>query len=216
MPDPNNIVLNDHRLAFMLIPKVANTSIKMAMLNMMGIYPKEPRGLNHYMGCRSQHGNVFHVEQKSKLATDYADYLRIAFVRNPFDRILSCYRDKVLATHHRSFTRFGIAHGDSLRKFINIIKDVPDNHAEQHFRSQSAELIHNDNLVPDFVGRFETIDSDWHQVQSLALDQCGLILDDLPHVNKSSRFDIEMDNETRADIATRYKCDFESFGYSYD
>jgi len=211
MPDPNNIVLTGKGLTFMLIPKVANTSIKVAMLNAIGINAKWP-GLNGFMANAHANRHIFYTADKAQLSN--SDDLKIAFVRNPYDRIMSCYRNKVVQTHHRAFEKYGIWQNISFDQFIRSIERIPDERADQHFRSQYYELYHNDDLVPDFVGRFENLGDDWKKVQHLVDDQCGISLPDLPHTNRSRPIPIEMAESVRDMIARRYANDFEAFGYA--
>lgn len=212
MPDPNNIVIHKHRLVFMLIPKVANTSIKMAILNAFDIHHKEPKALNHYMATCRSNGSVFSLESKQQIA-QYGDYLKIAFVRNPFDRIISCYKNKVLQTHHRSFEKFGINHGDSLDRFIDIISNIDDSKAEQHFRSQHEELFINGYCIPDYIGSFENINVGWKVTQFIVEEHCGLKLPDIPHVNQTDNMEIDVPLYLCEKIKQRYANDFEAFAY---
>ena len=97
--------------------------------------------------------------------------------------------------------------------FINIIKDIPDIRADQHFRSQYHDLYHNDKRVPDFVGKFETLSDGWKDVQMIVKTLRGMDLPDLPHVNNTPPMDIKVTSGIEAIIKKRYARDYEAFGY---
>ena len=208
MPDPNNLVLTQHPLAFMLLPKVANTSIKAAVLQSIGI-DAGYAGLNHFMSQAMRNAHIFRIKSKQELAG--SDRFKAAFVRNPYDRIVSCYKDKVLRNHHRAFDKYDIPHGCSFDYFVRRISDIPDDKADQHFRSQYHELYYQDKLVPDFVGKFESLNDDWSRLNSLI----DLDLSPLPHHNKTDDKTIDISLPLCRLIRERYADDFEAFGYAH-
>ena len=210
MPDPNNFILVNRGLTFMLIPKVANTSIKMSFLKACGLDVCYPQ-LNHVVASAVANRHVFRIATGNEISK--SQDLKIAFVRHPLDRIVSCYKDKVVRRTHQAFERIGINHGISFEAFINIIKDIPDDKADQHFRSQYHDLYYNDNLIPDYVGKFETLNADWKKVQKLVSDRCNTELPDLPHVNKTPVMDIDIPLYLADRIKRRYANDYEAFGY---
>jgi hypothetical protein len=195
MPDPNNIVLHDHKLVFMCIPKAANTSIKNAIQKSLGM-----------KGDPNQLGK-FDIWDKYQIHS--SDYFSIAFVRNPIDRLVSCYKDKVIRKHFPAFEKHGIDHGMDFESFVEIVVSTPDIKADQHFRSQAHELLIDDEIVPDYIGNVENIYNDWQTVKTLCPT---LNLPDLPFDNVSG-FDISIDDTIKDKIYKRYKRDFEIFNY---
>jgi hypothetical protein len=87
-----------------------------------------------------------------KLSTEQKSYFIFAFVRNPLDRLVSCYEDKVKSTkqHHGKYyfdtnynkifinTFFGdkFRQDMSFGEFIKLVCKIPDLFADGHFKSQ--------------------------------------------------------------------------------
>lgn len=161
MPDPNNIALREHGIVFMLIPKVANTSVKMALADALGI----DRGYIH-------NPNRFEYVDTEE-AKDFPQ--RIAFVRDPLDRLLSCYRDKVIGSPSARIVNglraFGIQPNMPFLDFVETVAAIPDEKCggvAQHFRSQAYSLCYDDDsLIPNVLVRFEELNKGWAAVQQL-------------------------------------------------
>ena len=101
-----------------------------------------------------------------------------SFVRNPLTRLHSCYRDKVVNAADRrprcSLSVYGIEFGISFDEFVRRVADIPDERADQHFRSQHTFLMHGDELLVHHLGRLERFDEDWQAVaQRLGLERPG-------------------------------------------
>lgn len=195
MPDPNNIIVPGHDLIFMCIPKAANTSIKVAIMDALGM-----TGNPH---------SVFRACTKQEAQKTSA--FKIAFVRNPIARLRSCYIDKVINNNFPAFKRCGIDHRIEFEEFVDIVCCLPDDKSDQHFRSQHYELYENGECVPDFVGKVERISRDWEAVKKICSGY-GLNLPDLKTKNATnSGFKIQ--DNLLYKIKTRYKNDLKVFNY---
>lgn len=205
MPDPNNVALRDHDVVFMCLPKVANTSIKIAILKAL----ERPVPWNvHQEGL---------FECVSKEAAKRFTY-RIAFIRDPLTRLASCYQDKIMERTDGEFLpglqKYGLWPGMPFLTFIERIAEIPDEQASgvgQHFRSQSFDLFDGDKAVPNWIGRLENIEEDWPELRGYLL-AAGL---DLPPLTCERRT-INKPNycpRGRAFATQRYKEDIRLFGY---
>lgn len=144
-------------------------------------------------------------------------YFKFAFVRNPWDRLVSSYTflkqggmnadDAAFAERHLArFTDFGdfVRHGlreDAIRRWI-------------HFRPQTAFVCREDgSCVLDFVGRFESIRHDFGKIAS----RSGLAVE-LSLTNRSHRYDYRRyyDDDTAEGVALHYAADACAFGYRFD
>ena len=209
------VLLPDRQVAYLVVSKVACTSIKTALGRAYGIRPEVPHaihGREHFRYCRGE------------LPAASRHYFTFAFVRDPFDRLLSCYRDKVLyreghplypEPYFRHYP-YPITPNMPFRDFVRVIAEIPDRHADRHFKSQYAVLHRQGVLLPDFVGRFETLARDWRVVA----ERCGFerVLD---HLHPSAATtpavcDLESyfsDPELVGIVSRRYRRDLEAFGY---
>jgi len=154
----------------------------------------------------------------------FADFRKFSFVRNPFDRLLSCYREKLLHDAHHFNQKLWndpLQHlfdvdAISFKDFVEFVCLVPEAYTEPHLRMQHTTLFRPDGSpVADFIGRFEKIDQDIDRLSKFL----GVPVD-LPHKNRSNKKDEEyrdfFDVELRDKVARRYRDDLESFGYTFE
>ena len=145
----------------------------------------------------------------------WADAYIFAFVRNPLDRLYSCYANKVLdiqgSGELNPFRHFGVSNESSFEDFVKIIIDVPDSEADRHFRTQKWFLSDDDQLITNYIGKIENLQEDWQVLVE------RFSLQPLPHKNKSSLqktlYSQFYTPETWNLALKRYACDIELFGY---
>jgi hypothetical protein len=185
----SNAVLHREKVVFMLIPKAAATSIQRA--------------------ANLRRNNV-EWRSKQYVLNECVDYYKISFVRNPLERLISCWRGMVYTKLHRTFHLFGIAPQTPFEDFVRIVHATPDWQADKHFRGQSASLIDAGRLIPDFLGNVEQIDEEWKMVQGLM--RCvRRPADDLEHHNVSTGPKPEYSEETLQLAKERYADDLSHF-----
>ncbi len=216
-PENRGIISIEKRFIFFYIPKVASTTIKKALAKTLFDKIVDARVHTFWFD------EVIDVKNG-----DYPDYFKFTFVRNPWDRIVSCYSDKIL---HEDVTNYKYKNGVFRRyirkyknlfyrgmpfeEFVKVISRIPDNRADRHFRSQRSFITDkNDNILVDFIGRFEKLPKD------LAFLSKKADLKDIPffHENKSKRekdYRMMYTEETRRLVAERYKNDIELFDYRF-
>lgn len=199
MPKSNFFILDKYKLVSMGIPKCGQTSIKRAFL-----------------------GNVYNVHDKQAL--DYIPlefmgtmvrdlkshgYTTFTFVRNPYDRVASFWKQKI-ATPNK-FTDFSkqFDHGMTFEETIDRILEIPEDICNIHFRSQVRQITVNDEL-PDFIGRLETMKEDWLELQ----EAIGKELPSLPWENRTDAKEEDIwTEELKEKVYIRYQDDFETLGY---
>jgi len=138
---------------------------------------------------------------------------KFSFVRNPFDRVCSHYRYRIktnqIGIHHSQLDIndwIKRAYGD---------KD-PRYYDQPLYFSPCCHWItdHNGNFIVDFIGKLETISSDWEIIKR----ECG-IRADLPNRNTTitSLEEVSSLDATSKEIIRWHFCeDFNAFGYSKD
>jgi chondroitin 4-sulfotransferase 11 len=163
-------VFDRQRLVYISIPKVACTSIKIALMGDMS-----HAGNEHFRYMHIHHDVT--ALHRPYLPRRARDYFKFAFVRNPFDRLVSFYEDKIRRpTQHDGRYYFDSAYNKFLTKklfgaafapdmtfpdFARLVNRVPDWLADAHFKSQYAVLFRQGRPIPDFIGHFENIERDW-------------------------------------------------------
>lgn len=149
-------------------------------------------------------------------------YFTFAFVRNPWDWVISEYffnLQKHEGRLHRGLRRLGLTreittfgeagfrrHWETMKQFRR------GTHPENRF--QLAFLAdESGRLLVDFVGRYERLQADFDTI----CDRIGIPGRELPHSNKSRRghYTDYYTDATRDLVAQHYRKDIEFFGYRF-
>ena len=217
------VALHKFRVLYFAVPKVANSSIKSICVDLLGIDVPDgtwkpslfnTRKFDHLYDRRAV---LISLAEAQKLS----GYWKFAFVRNPWDRLVSCFHEKLAGDHPaaKAFTatmrRKGVLTDlqVSFPDFVRGIAEVPDPLADRHIRSQHCFLAGEDGkLLVDYVGRFERLALDFQLVgRRLGVDI------ELPHLLKSDRrpYKEYYSNELRTLVGERYRRDIELFEYVF-
>jgi len=145
-------------------------------------------------------------------ANDYGGYFRFAFVRNPWDRLVSCWLDKVVKLNHYQFSEEKLAKMQDFKNFVDHVAQIDIQTCnDPHIRLQ-ATMIDLNHV--DFVGRFERFEADFLKV----LDVLGIGEIEIPKKNASQNRKTyhEYYNEaTKQKVAEIYKKDIQIFSYQF-
>lgn len=129
-------------------------------------------------------------------------------MRNLWDRVVSCYINRVVKKPHRAFKE---CFGKDFDTFVKYIERQNIRIADRHIRAQTA-------LVPlnhvDFIGRFENFEDDLKHV----LNVLGMNDVEIPHKNPSfhEHYSTYYTEETKNIIARIYEDDINTFGYQFE
>lgn len=147
----------------------------------------------------------------SNPANRYPDYFKFAFVRNPWDRLVSCWKDKVVSYNYFRFSDSDRSKLKSFENFVAFLEGVDIESCDLHLRSQS-KLVDVDNL--DYIGRFESFSSDLHAlVQKLELGEVKIKRLNASDNRKNYRK--YYDEALRQKVASIYREDIEIFSYNF-
>lgn len=214
-----NILLEDYRAIYIPIPKVACSTVKKICADLLAM-PLPTHDL-----AEEIHLIHFPCVKKYKIKDDYGDYFKFTFVRNPWSRVVSCYNDKinydsghVYERYENSFIKYlkqmkVFSKDMTFERFVEVLCDIPDEHAQAHFRSQHRFITdESGNILVDFIGRFEQLDSDFQFIS----EKIGVRIE-LPHIRpgKPRSYTYYYTERTARMIERRYERDVEMFGYRY-
>lgn len=192
-----NIILPKYKVIFFLAGKSANSSIKTAIKKMQGQERPIHTGHKYISACRAKEKGGFH---------------KIAIVRNPWDRFVSCYYQKIVGPKPAQLVKMkGIYKGMPFGKFVNAVNKLPKDIKEQHIRPQSMSMMCGNDFVPTWVIKLENIKAEWPELQNIIP-----IPDLVPrNVSEHPPYRECYNDKTRRIIAERYADDIEIFGYEF-
>lgn len=216
-----NILIEDYRAIYFFIPKVACSSLKLAISDLINITPPDPVNKSAYPHKRS-----YPYVKRNIILKHYSSYFRFAFVRNPWDRLLSCYQNKIVGVRNGKFGEVilpeffnnypGFFSLDmSFQQFVAAINAIPDKYADPHFRSQYTFLEDNQgNDLANYIGRFENLNDDFDAIKK----RLNAPLFTLPHIMQSpreNRYREYYDQRTIRLVQTRYEKDIYKYMYKF-
>jgi hypothetical protein len=215
----SNIYLETYGAVYVPIAKVASSSIKACLASCLQL--AGAAGNPHEIAFPRAE---FFTPAGERL---YPGAYSFAFVRNPWSRLVSCYRDKIRG-EVRDFTEFaesGVAHclagfdvfsaGMSFERFVRSVASIPDRDADEHFRSQADYVVNSSGVVAlDFIGRYEKLQHDFAQI---ALNIGLPLAPALPHLQAAPARHVAdfYSAETRGIVGRRYARDIELFAYRF-
>ncbi|XP_028809722.1 carbohydrate sulfotransferase 11 isoform X2 [Denticeps clupeoides] len=234
------VVDEEHELIYCYVPKVACTNWKRMMMVLSG------RG--KYTDPMQIPSNEAHVSSNLKMLSQYniaeinhrlKSYLKFLFVREPFERLVSAYRNKFTLRYNTSFhKRYGTrivrryrknATAEALQtgadvKFCEFAEYLTDPVTQQeaplneHWQTVYS-LCHPCHIHYDLVGKYETLEDDSNYLLKLAGVADWLRF---PTYTKSTRTTDQMtamffqniSAQHQAQLYQLYKLDFLMFNYS--
>ena len=198
------MINHKYKIIFIHIPRTGGTSIEkcIAGKNWWNIHPPSKHLTAHLA--------------KKEYTKYWDDYFKFAFVRNPWDRMVSLlkhgsfygvkfnFNDKLLMNEY--FDDYDKIEYDKRFSHLNQFKD---------FTSKKNSIYQN--IIGDemnFVGKFENLQEDFNTV----CDKIGIPQQRLPHIEKLHKrrhYTEYYDDETREIVAQKYARDIEYFGYKF-
>lgn len=231
--DPDIVALHPYHLLYFAVPKVANTSLKATFSRILAdavpdLVGPEPTDKDRRSLFRKQSRDIMYDREYllcKHQVPKYGHYESFAFVRNPWDRLVSCYTNKLERvdlsngpqgrdTLESLATAGRFSEDMSFRDFALAVCDIPDEQANRHYRSQHTFITdRSGGLIPKRLYWFEHLARDF---STLAV-ACEFPTAELPHFKPGKRRDYRdyYDEELQHRVANRYRRDIELFDYSF-
>ena len=202
----NQSIVDSLGCVYVHIPKTAGTSIRQAL----SAFPNpEPR---RYPRLR-KHARAF--EYRVALGERrWQEYYSFAFVRNPYDLMVSSYfwwlekaqKFRKLRARQREVL--------ALADFNAFAESVFGREYVNEYRGDLFDWIGEDGeIIVDFVGRVENLQEDWDSI----CGRLGVAPERLPHANRTSRGDYRQYYNDRSIelVRDRFRRTIEMFGYEF-
>lgn len=168
-----------------------------------------------------------HMALQASDGEQYRDYLTAAFVRNPFDRMVSWYSDITMSTrllspaekiaqpNYNRIRQHVLENSSSFDEFIEHCAQAIDRSGWKPFLYNQADYLTDEQgrMAADFIGRFETLNDDFAEL----CVRIGLPKIKLSHRNRSKRncYRNYYTDKSKKIIAARFEKDCDLFGYSF-
>lgn len=143
---------------------------------------------------------------------------KFTYVRNPFERLVSCYVNKVKEHNYEGkknyFTYINYLMGilsdiSNFEDFVKCIVKIPDRWADRHFKLLYSYIYDNGKKLVDYVGKFEDLSHSYEKIRG------KYNLQELKHENTSEKKDWKTyyTKETAELVYKYYEKDILTFGY---
>ncbi len=199
--EQRNWYMGNHTdIAYLSIAKCACTSIINSLIN------EKMDNIHSY------------AESKYKICgtvLESTSIFKFTYVRNPFERLVSCFVDKIANDEKDNpFEKYNYCMGilNSIKNFDDFVKcivSIPDRWADRHFKSQHSYIYENEKKLVDYIGKVEDLPNDYNFIQKKYNLNC------IDHMNKSKKYDWKSyyTKETANLVYEYYKKDILIFGY---
>ena len=210
MAQPHHFIrMKQCKLLYGRVPKAANSSIKAALCRLLSERP--PKGTKTTSDKFWQHetNNETELITLRKARKYRRSHFSFSFVRNPFDRLIAAYNNKVVEIEEPPLPmqHMGIHHDMSFESFLDVLIDTPIHRYDVHVLPQSHLLCLGRQVIPKFVGRVEQIDEHWSILRDILLRQGIDVMESLPqkNVRRSEKSGLQMyfHNDALIDKALR-------------
>lgn len=206
-----NIVVHDAKLLICGIPKVATTTFIQEFV------------YNKILGERVELHSAYLPDFLQK-NPDLIEYHKVAFVRNPWSRVVSIYNSKI-CNPNPSFVRTffiryrGLSYGMPFDEFVHWLCETEeggDSMADRHWVSQSLFLYKDGNLLVDHVAHIESMGEELLRLGSdIGREEIKLGNYSLKTTKGGGSYRDRYDDVLRDLVAKRYADDIQLFNYRF-
>jgi chondroitin 4-sulfotransferase 11 len=212
------ILLENYKAIYILVPKAGTSSMKKVCIDLCNISTE----------CKIVHqAPLPYISMLEAQKPKYSSYFKFTFIRDPWDRLVSCYEDKINdkstsygGGYFPSFHKYNnITKDMSFKEFVQAVSEIPDKKSNTHFISQYFLLTLGTNnekqLFPDYIGRLESIEQDFDNIKKVL----GVENQTLHHIHRlavdKSTYRNYYNTKTKQLTYSRYYNDIVKFNYPF-
>ncbi len=211
--------LKAHKLAYIRVPKAANSSVRITLARSFGLADAdaEPANKDRFWQAVPHHVATSMTLQHFRLHPASKDTWCFTLIRHPASRLYSCWNNKVVENQSVSadMKRMGIEARMDFPSFVDCVASHSDAESDIHVRSLHSIICIDQKLIPDFVGRLEAIGKDWshirYEVQMRSGVDLGALMKRNIRINTDVSFFDGLPEKTAHQILIRYADDFQRF-----
>lgn len=207
-------ITKETKVLFLWMPKAAGMSISRALSFAYGLHYRalENRSDNFLPTLQAvtfYHSHIPSLVDNGVVSQQWMDNaFKFAFVRNPWDRLVSLY-------HWLGHKKTGPPFKDWLQSVVRANYERP---GSQNIRglyqaNRLVDWLRPEGIwLPDYIGKFETLNTDWVTIQKIL----GITVS-LPHGNQSIHkpYPYYYNPETRRLVEKRFEEDIDLFKYTF-
>jgi hypothetical protein len=219
-------IFKEHKCIHVHIPKTAGTTIN-AALGIIDLFGTDKPIVNEY-NTDIMYGFTEKLEFDHMTASQLMQFIpekvwfpffKFAFVRNPYDRLLSQY---CYASKHMDYRMMSEEYFESFPTFIQSLARYYDEYEKDCSQMQMSHYIpqwkfvtdSDGKLLVDYIGKFESFNAHFKFV----LDTCKITPHFDPFTTKLQASEHRVwtdhyDNDTKRTVYNLYKGDFKMFDY---
>mgnify|MGYP005855749599 CR=1 FL=1 len=228
-PDGLIDVLPDHRLIYVGVPKAASSTIKKSLSSLAARHPDGLQAVHRRRESGLLSPSEVGVERFYELAIA-PDTLRFSFVRNPYERLVSCWADKfqgrplvrgdpfvnVYLAYRKAADRT-LPHGRTavlpFPVFVEMAVASCETRIDPHWSLQD-DLINMPGITLDLIGKVENFDTDFARVLAHAsMDERVAVGQTTMNVSRRSRCRDYFDDALAKRVRRAFEKDFDRFRY---
>ncbi len=220
--NPRILVSTSQRFVFYRIPKAGHSTVGNTLLRYDPSITDEQREAIQSSGDKIgfyRHPREIGLKRSREA---WREYFLFTFVRNPFQRTLSAYLDKIMRDRPPAAKNLGVApaQGGASLTFADFLERLECGalYRGPHWAPQVSLLPRDRNRL-DFIGRLESIDSDLPALIDKLFGEESLVEVhnwDPHRTGSANKLAHYYDGAAIDRVRALYREDFEAFGYSLE